>query len=192
MTLRKFFIGRTIGFLVVLILVGGFFLTQRIFFPQTPLIDSSSQTYSSDVYGISFTYPKNYVLNEIEAPGSGMRKHHIINLMRSEDLPAPVGGEGPQSITVEIYQNNLDNQTTENWIRNTSESNFKLSDGNLASTTLSNFPALSYRWSGLYEGTTIVTALPSWVYVATVTYLEMGSPIIQDFVQVRDSIRIAQ
>ncbi len=146
--------------------------------------------YSSDEYGILFYYPKDYVLTEIDAPGSGMRKHHIITLIQKKDLPPPVGGEGPVSINIDIYQNNLDKQTTEDWIRNTSESNFKLGEGRLSSTTIGSFPALSYRWSGLYEGTTIVTAQPNWVYVFSVTYLEMGEQIIQDFVTIKDSVKI--
>jgi hypothetical protein len=150
------------------------------------------QEYSNATYGISFTYPATYILNETEAAGSAERTHHVITLMRKEDLPLPEAGEGPPSITIEVYQNNLDKQTTEDWIRNTSASNFKLGEGVLASTTISGLPALSYRWSGLYEGTTIVLARSSRVYVFSVTYLEMGAPIIQDFVAIRDSVRISE
>ena len=91
-----------------------------------------------------------------------------------------------------MYQNNLDKQTTEDWIRNTSASNFKLGEGRLATTTISGMPALSFRWSGLYEGTTIAIADEKWVYAFTVTYLEMGADIIQDFVAIRDSVRISK
>jgi hypothetical protein len=128
----------------------------------------------------------------MDAPGSEMRKHHVITLMRKEDLPLPERGEGPPAITIDIYQNNLDKQTTEGWIRNSRESNFKLGEGRLASTTISGFPALSYRWSGLYEGSTIVLAEPNLIYAFTVTYLEMGAPIVQDFVALREGVQIAQ
>ncbi|OHA27461.1 MAG: hypothetical protein A3C06_03390 [Candidatus Taylorbacteria bacterium RIFCSPHIGHO2_02_FULL_46_13] len=143
-------------------------------------------------YGISFSYPDSYVLSEMDAPGSGERAHHVIVLIRREDSPLPVDGEGPPAITIDVYQNNLDNQTTEGWIRNTSQSNFKLSEGRLASTTIGGLPALSYRWSGLYEGTTIALAQTNWVYVFSVTYLEMGAPIVQDFVAIRDSVKISE
>lgn len=146
--------------------------------------------YSNDEYGISFYYPKGYVLEEKDLPGSEMRKRHSIVLMREKDLPSPVQGEGPVSINIDIYQNNLDNQTAEQWINNSNDSNFKLSDGRLSTTTVGGFSALSYRWSGLYEGTTIVTSRPEWIYSFSVTYLEMGEDIIQDFVGVRDSVRI--
>lgn len=150
------------------------------------------QQYASAEYGISFSYPDTYVLTERDAPGSALRKHHIIVLMRKEDLPLPVNGEGPPAITIDIYQNNLDQQETEQWIRNTSASNFKLGSGDLASTTVSGLPALSYRWSGLYEGTTVALARPDWVYTFSVAYLEMGASIVQDFALIRDTVQISR
>lgn len=173
-------------------LAGGFFFMKEQ--PAPEINDQKSvdlEQYTSETYGLSFAYPSSYVLSEMDAEGSGMRLHHIITLMRKADLPLPVNGEGPPSITIEVYQNNLDEQTTEEWIKNTSASNFKLGEGRLASTTISGLPALSYRWSGLYEGTTIALAQEHWVYALTVTYLEMGAPIIQDFVVIRDSVRIS-
>ncbi len=191
MNVRKFFIGRAIGFVVVLILVGGFFLIREVVTTQ-PLQENQStyQKYSNTEYGISFEYPDSYILTEMDAPGSEMRKHHSVSLIRKADLPAPEGGEGPPSITIDFYQNNLDKQTGEQWILNSKESNFKLSNGVMATTTIHSYPALSYRWSGLYEGTTVVTAGSNWIYAFTVTYLEMGADIIQDFVKIKDSVRI--
>lgn len=159
--------------------------------PNTPTPSQpQQQTYSNAKYGISFSYPESYELLEIDSPGSALREHHIITLMRKADLPPPQGGEGPPAIAIEMYQNNLDHQTTEGWIRGTSNSNFKLGDMTLASTTISGMPALSYRWSGLYEGTSIAMAQDAWVYVFSVTYLEPGADIVQDFVQIRESVRI--
>jgi hypothetical protein len=153
---------------------------------------SSEKTYSNPAYGISFTYPEKYLLEERDAPGSAMRAHHVITLINKSDLPLPEAGEGPPAITIDIYQNNLDSQTAEGWARNTSESNFKLGEGRIASTTIGSFPAISYRWSGLYEGTTIALARQNWIYAFTVTYMEMGAPIVQDFVSIRGSVRIAE
>lgn len=151
---------------------------------------SRMQTYSSDEYGISFSYPDSYTLTEIDVPGSALREQHSIVLQRTEDLPAPEGGEGPPSITIDIYQNDLDSQTTEGWIRNTSQSNFKLGDMTLRETTIDGKDALSYRWDGLYSGTTVAIARPSWVYAFNVMYLEMGDPLVRDFVSIRDSVRL--
>jgi hypothetical protein len=193
MNTRQFFVGRTIGFLAIIILVGGFFLIKNLDSTQIPQENiSTAGKYSNTEYGISFTYPENYTVTEADAAGSEMRKRHAITLIRKADLPVPQGGEGPTSITIEMYQNNLDKQTTEQWILNSNESNFKLSNGVMATTTIDGLPARSYRWSGLYEGTTIVTAQPNWIYVLSVTYLEMGSDIVQDFVKIKESVKIAQ
>lgn len=150
------------------------------------------RTYSSTEYGISFPYPSTYLLTEHDAAGSALRKHHVITLLRREDLPLPENGEGPPSITIDIYQNDLDRQTAEQWIRNSGASNFKLGNGLLTRTTAGGLPALSYRWSGLYEGTTVVVAEPAWIYAMSVTYMEMGAPIVQDFAALRDSARITK
>lgn len=190
MTLGEFFVGKMIGFIIILIIVCGFFVIKNIKEVTVPNVDVGLKKYSSSDYGVSFFYPSEYILTELDVPGSEMRKHHIITLVNKKDLPAPDGGEGPTAISVDIYQNNLDKQTTEGWIRNSSISNFKLSGGNLASTTLGGMEALSYRWSGLYEGTTVVTSNPNWVYAFTVTYLEIGAPIIQDFVKLKEGLKI--
>lgn len=172
--------------------LGGFFLMQQEAAPTTDGQNpAGDQHYSNAAYGLSFSYPSGYVLSEMDAPGSGERAHHVITLIRREDVPLPVDGEGPPAITIDIFQNDLDGASAETWIRNTSASNFKLGDGNLASTSVGGLLALSYRWSGLYEGTTIVVAQEKWVYAFTVTYLELGAPIVQDFVAIRDSVRIS-
>jgi hypothetical protein len=111
---------------VVFILV--FFLVVTIYLVLITKKDGVLK-YSNDEYGISFVYPKGYVLEERNFPGSDMRKHHGIVLTLEKDLPPPVQGEGPVSINIDIYQNNLDSQTAEQWIRNSSDSNLKLGDG---------------------------------------------------------------
>lgn len=181
----------SIALILLVIIAGGLFFAERAVAPENGAQNQSGlQKYSSEKYGISFSYPETYELNEVDAPGNGMRIHHSVVLINKADLPLPADGEGPPAITIDIYQNNLDNQTTEGWIKNTSASNFKQSEGKLTETKISGLPALSYRWSGLYEGTTIALAQPNWVYTFTVTYLEMGADIIQDFVKIRDNARI--
>ena len=150
------------------------------------------RTYSSAEYGISFSYPSTYLLTEHDALGSALRKHHAITLMRREDLPLPEGGEGPPSITIDMYQNNLDTQTTEQWIRNSSASNFKLGAGLLTHARVGGLPALSYNWSGLYEGMTVAVAEPNWIYALSVTYMDANSPIVQDFKALTESVRITK
>lgn len=161
-------------------------------------------TYNSQEFGIEFSYPRSYFIVERNT-GDGHRARHQIMLVEDTPsnrdivegrLPAQAGGpatEGPPAITFDMYQNNLDGYTTESWIHGTNDSNFKLSaEGTLTQTTLGNAPALSYRWSGLYEGTTIAVAWPDWVYAYTVTYLNMGDQIIQDYVAIGKTVRFTE
>lgn len=180
-----------ISALVLLAIAAGtYYFTNRVE-TEVPPTESGMKTYSSEKYGISFTYPDKYEVTEHEGEGSALREQHAIVLTNKADLPLPTAGEGPPTITINIYQNNLDGQTTEGWIRGSSASNFKLSGEQiLTSVTIDDKPALSYRWSGLYEGTTIALAQPDWIYAFTVTYLEPGADIVQDFVAIRDSVRI--
>jgi len=159
---------------------------------EAPGAQSQTATYTSSEYGISFVYPRSYALTEHDTGGGERRSHAIVLMKDTPENRALISGEtpseGPPTITIQMFQNNLDHYTTEGWIRGVSDSNFKLSEGRLATTTISGQEALSYRWSGLYEGTTIVQARPAWVYAFTVNYEHMGDDIVQDFVAVRDSV----
>lgn len=152
---------------------------------------SLANLYTSKTFGIEFEYPSGYVLEESDEPAGERSAHHIV-LMRESDLPLPVAGEGPPAISIDLYKNDVAKDTTESWIRLSRFSNFKLGEGRLATTTISGKPALSYRWSGLYEGTTIAVARERWVYAFSVTYMQPGDDIVQDFVGIRDTLRFLE
>jgi hypothetical protein len=169
--------------LIIAVVLGGFwFAKNKISSSPEPV-----QKYSSSQYGISFSYPENYVLSEQDISNPELQAHHSIILMRKEDLPPPVDGEYPPSITIDIYPNT--SGTAEAWARTSPQSNFNSGEKVISNLTIAGEPAISYRWSGLYEGTTIATVKSNTLYVLTVTYLEMGAPIVQDFVTIRDSIK---
>jgi hypothetical protein len=181
-----------IGLVVVVVLAaGGYWLLSdqavQVPMPNTSTTTATSapsgnlKSYSSPEYGIEFRYPSGYELSERDLPGSAQRRQHVITLMRSIDLPAPEGGEGPPAITIEMIQNDLDDQTTEEWIRNSSASNFKQSDGVLSTTTIAGQKSLTYTWDGLYRGDTTAIARPAYIYAFTVTYLTPEDGIRRDF-----------
>lgn len=150
---------------------------------------STLQTYSNDTYGISFSYPDEYELSEREA-GTAQRWHHVITLMRKEDLPPPEGGEGPPAITFDIYQNNLDKMSLNQWLTGTNASNFKLGNGTFSSTTVNGREAVSYSWSGLYEGRTVAFLHKDAVVAVSGTALMPTDPIYADFDAVVRSIQL--
>lgn len=173
--------------IVAILVVGGYWLLsdQAVLVPTpdapaNPVPAEAMRSYASQEYGIEFRYPSSYQISERDLPGSGQRHHHVVTLMRAEDLPPPEGGEGPPAITIEMIQNDLDGMTTEEWIRNSSLSNFKQS-GELSSSTIAGQQALSYTWDGLYRGDTTAIALPAYIYAFTVTYLTPEDGIRRDF-----------
>ncbi len=158
---------------VILGVIAGYFY----FSGKSEPAPSNLQHYEDAEYGISFSYPDSYVLGFFDAPERELRKHHAINLIPKQSLPLPQESEAPPMISIDIYQNDITKQTTEEWIHNTPSSNFELGEGKLSEVMVSGMPALSYRWSGLYEGTTIVLARPNWVYAFSVSYFEMGDQL---------------
>lgn len=154
---------------------------------ETADVPTSERRYEQSTIGLSFVYPNGYELQERRNPGSEMREHYTIELTNAPTVP---NGEAPPSITIDAYQNNLDAQTTEGWIRNASQSNFKLSSGVLATTTLDGAEALMYQYDGLYQGTTIVQARDAWVYAFTVTYLSPQDPIVEDFARLLQTVDV--
>ncbi len=135
-------------------------------------------TYASATHGISFSYPEGYVLEERDESGA-----HVITLINKKDTPLPEAGEGPTSITVQIVPN-TGNMTTEEWIRSSPLSNFKLSGGTPAEVLVGTESALAFAWDGLYPGTTIVQARGNKIYAFSVTHLTTEDPIRTHFAQV--------
>ncbi|MBI4128484.1 MAG: hypothetical protein HY460_00405 [Parcubacteria group bacterium] len=166
-----------LAFLTILCVAAGVYV---VFFSENSIF-SPRKAYESDVLGLAFQYPDDYILLERDL-STGMRLHHQITLTQARDLPPPENGEGPPTITIDIYQNSLDSYTVSDLIHGGNFTNFKLSpDGVTATTTVDGMPALSFRWSGLYEGETVVTAQPKWAYAFSVTYISPDDQIVRDF-----------
>lgn len=177
--------GRFITVILLLALIGAgvwWFSGQGSVDP-TPMQQSTDGRYSNDEFGISFDYPQSYQLEEREV-GNGERRHYAITLIRESDLPLPQNGEGPPSINIDIYQNNLDKLPLMDWVTGTSFSNFKLGNGQYATTTVYGADAVAYRWSGLYEGHTVAFAHRDNIIAVSGTYLTLEDQIVRDFAEV--------
>ena len=148
-------------------------------------------TYSSGDFQVSFSYPENYMLSEMDIDTTH-RVHHQI-LLADEDAmrTIPKNGEGPTAITVDVLQNDLDHQSARDFVTGTSWSNYKLGDGRIASTTYGSLSGLQYGWSGLYEGRSFAVSTPGWIYLFSVTYDAPGDQILADFDKVVRSARIS-
>ena len=77
--------------------------------------ESNSSVYMNDTYGISFEYSDTYALQEREV-GNAQRYHQMLTLIDKEALAnIPQNGEGPPTINVDIFQNDLDKLSVEAW-----------------------------------------------------------------------------
>lgn len=147
------------------------------------------QSYTNDLYGISFAYPAGYVLTEGEV-GTAERRHYFISIVRDEDAAPRENSEGPAAISFDIYQNDNDKQTLAHWLTSSNESNLKLGDGSYASTTVDTAEAARYSWSGLYQGETTAFLHKNNIVAVSVTYDAPSDEIRTAYAQVLASLHL--
>ncbi len=172
------------------------------FFPHvttTTLLDDRDDTFTPELkyedftsleLGLNFKYLPKYFLQERDL-GTAARAHTALILTEIAEEEVK-NGEGPVSITIDVYQNDFAHDTPESWIRNNSDSNFKLSDGILRPFSVGGEPALVYRWSGLYEGDSVVVVHGRHLYSFTVTHLTHEDEIGTDFNDLLSTVSFTQ
>ncbi len=111
-------------------------------------LEPTTNEYSSDLYGISFSYPEGYHMTE----GTVGNDHYSIRLVKEEDAAPPEDGEGPTGVTIDLYTHNT--LSLSEWVATSNFSNVSLGDKSTTPTTVDGVPAVSYHWSGLFEGET--------------------------------------
>ncbi len=156
---------------------------------------ANAKEYKNDTYGIAFAYPHDYFLDEYDMGDAHRARRSIVLSEDNETNRAIREGrmmetEGTPSITIDIYQNNLDKQTVEEWVTGSAYSNFKLSDGTYEAVSVAGVPALHYFWDGLYRGESLVFAHKDNIIMLSGTYLEPTDRIRGDFGAVVQSFRL--
>jgi hypothetical protein len=192
-----------VGVIVTLVaLVGGYLIfntgLSRSAFDLPGVLQNEERnykTYSSEELGMSFSYPDNYFIEE-RTITEGERFRKVVVLI--EDTPGnrqllsgEVPSEGPVAITVDVFQNNLDNMSAEDFIVGTNFSNYKLGDGEIQEGFVSGIPAYRYEWDGLYRGESVVTATARFVYMFSATSLLPTDEIRMDFYDLLNTVRIS-
>lgn len=176
--------------IAVLVVVGGVFFFSKDLPAPAPVDNETSTTqYKNEQYGLSFEYPNTYVLQEKEV-GNGERAHYSIVLLDKEWLAnIPEGGEGPPAISIDIFQNNIEQMKVEDWIRGTNFSNFKLSpDEKLSTTTVAGAEAHTYRWDGLYQAESYVLSHKDNIVMFAVTFNAPEDKVRSEFSQILNSL----
>jgi|CXWL01.1.fsa_nt_gi hypothetical protein len=187
--MKKFLpLAAVIGCIVILVAV--FYL-----FEKPVSVVTSPKEYTSPALGISFEYPALYFIIEMEQGGAN-NTHAIILAEDTEEnrdvfAGKSPGREGPPTIGVYVYAL-PSGETLESWIRNTNESNFSISHEKvLIPTTVAGLSALSYTWSGLYEGHTVGVVSGGKIFLFTENYLTQEDRIRADFVGVLKSVKFS-
>ncbi len=176
--------------ILAIVIVGGIFLLNQ---PYSKPATVDTKQYEG--HGISFSYPAHYFLEEKNTGNAERARYSIILTEDSEENKAvregrAPGRDGPTAIVIEIFQNDLDYRTAEQWIKETSDSNYKLSpDSVLTAREVGALSGFAYRWSGLYEARTIAVANDSFVYSFTATYLTPEDLILKDFETLLQSVK---
>lgn len=150
-------------------------------------------SYKSEELGLQFSYPEKYFI-AYESSATGERSQHAIVL--AEDTPENralfsdpnSATEGPPTITITLFQNNLDNYTTRGFVEGTNFSNFKLSDGNTTEVIVGEETGLRYRATGLYENENVVVARPAYVYMFTAFFNSPTDQILIDFEEILGTV----
>ena len=173
--------------LVLVALGGGYFW----YTGQPSGTSGDVATYTNAGYGISFTYPNTYALQEREV-GNAERYHYAIVLTDKKALAnIPQNGEGPTAIVMDVFQNSLDQLSVEEWIRGSNSSNFKLSPNDvLTPKTVAGAPAFSYVVDGLYRNDVVVFAHKGNIVMLSVSYFSSQDQIRADFAGVLSSVSV--
>ena len=148
--------------------------------------NSEMQSFRSEQYNLAFQYPTDYTLTEHVL--NAAQRYHVQEVLIDKDWQEPKDGEGPPAIIFGVYQNNLDQFTAEQWIRNNSASNFKLSDEKLIPVELDGAKGFMYHWDGLYPAEEIVVAKGDNIYYIIVMYLNFTDDIIDDFKRILPTV----
>ncbi len=182
----------TIAFLIAAIAGFGMLVPKKA---SQPSVDDHGalKIYTNSDYGISFEYPDSYVIEEHSGATMNPPRFDIV-LMNAKDYAdlkaATVPREGPLAITISIFPIGARDQSLNDWIKTSDVSNWKLSNGAFASTTVAGLEALYYSWDGLYRGDTLAFASEDVVYTGSVTSLSPEDPIRHDFDHLMQTLRV--
>ncbi len=148
--------------------------------------------FANSTYGISFFYPTSYFMTEKETGTAAKPQHSIILVQDTPDNRAIMNGtarvasEGPTAITIDIYPNSQ-HQAVRDWVQR--DKNWTVATQKATDATVGGKPAITYTWSGLYEGKSYLVASGDYVFVLNVSWLTPTDQIVRDFDALRTSIQ---
>ncbi len=190
-----------IGGVVVLVLAGAAYVGAQYLVgkldgrgtpaPQTPMPQAPQSThdYTDEYIGIAFNYPTDrYDIFEIADAGREWGGQVLVFLPKG--YQAPVGGEGPPTITITTYP--VQDKTLQQWLESDPRSNWQLLVDDRASrpTTVDGKQAVWYHHTGLYENDAVAVLHSNNAIVFSVGYLAPTDQVRQDFNAVMETMQL--
>lgn len=178
---------------VVLLAVSGYLFLQIDREKTNDSLKGQFTKFNSSELGIEFSYPvgpEGYILEEMNWTDNNPNYIRTIILMRSEDKAKemPVGGEGPPTITINIFKNPL-RQWPQIWAdSNIQYSNIDLKIGDILETAVGGAKTVRYMAGGLYSSDNAVVAHGDSIFVFTGMFLDENSDIKKDFEPILNSV----
>lgn len=187
-----------VSVLVVLGVLGVFFAYPKFFGDEKKVGEISNSGEDEKVYtnmelGLSFKYPNSYHLEE-RSEGEPGRLHLALILTEDTEENRDVregrspGREGPVSVSIDVYRDELESPSLIEWLKETPASNFNLSDGSFSNTTLYKKEAIRYKYDGLYQAEVVATQNRNYILAVTVNYLTLNDEIRAIFNSVLSSM----
>lgn len=154
--------------------------------PQPEATSSNATSYENAVFGLAYTFPSKYKLDERIDGYQGLDV--LVLTMVDASTTVPDMSEGPTAMSV-IVVPNASSTPLDEWVKNNTISNFYLAqDRALLPLTFKGSPAVIYQYSGLYENEAMAVSHGGKVYIFSVSWASADEPIRQDFDQVLGTI----
>lgn len=189
--------GTVIAVVLAIIIAGGsvFYWPQLLVPMQRPVSSEPYMvSYQSPQYSLSFQHPSN--LYAFERTDAGTPERPQLSLFLVEDTKenrdvlegrTTEPREGPTGITIDVYPN-PEELSSDAWV--TQDTNWVVANSSMEPVTVAGIEGVSYTWSGLYEGKTVVATKGTKAYVFSVTWMTPEDQILKDFDTVLNSLSL--
>ena len=141
--------------------------------------------HQNEEYGLSFQYPEGLYLHERKDAGTPERPQLSLFLVEDTEENRDVlegrnttPREGPIGITVDVYQNPEELSASE-WVQD--DTNWTVATSQAEPVTINGRQGVSFTWSGLYEGRTVVLTKGDKAYVFSSTWMSEEDWTLRDF-----------
>lgn len=159
---------------------------------QAPDPEPEMKAYGNTSYKLKFSYPETYYLKEKIDAGAMEGPEFAVTLVLDTpdnralvDGTSAIAGEGPTSINVSVYKN-PEKLPAKDWV--TRDPNWAVTNSVVTRTSVAGIEGISFTWSGLYEGKTVIVTTGTMVYTFSVTWITPDDTIKKDFEKILSTV----